>query len=163
MKYLCSLFFILCFLNVFSQESFGRTQEYRKKIRKDVTRNLGFCDIDYAIATIGSKDDENVVVCELTQGCETEPYIKIYSDSRYEPPYFYRDIYYTEGDSLKYAIEEELYIDEATKDTIPWNCQYFFENGKLVDYISHGHGPTEMDDWDPELIFRKFAVVIDDN
>ena len=38
----------------------------------------------------------------------------------------------------------------------PWVCEFFAEDGKLVSLMSLGHGKTEDDHWDPDIIFEMF-------
>ena len=37
-----------------------------------------------------------------------------------------------------------------------WNCEFYIKNGKLIGLISLGHGKTEDDEWNPEIIFQMY-------
>ena len=31
-----------------------------------------------------------------------------------------------------------------------WSGVFYFQNGKLLDHTTNGHGKSELDNWDPE-------------
>jgi len=37
-----------------------------------------------------------------------------------------------------------------------WNCEFYAENGELVALISLGHGKTEDEEWNPDVIFEMY-------
>lgn len=39
---------------------------------------------------------------------------------------------------------------------IGWYCKFYFEDGKLIPYLSHGHRKTENDNWNPESIVKSY-------
>jgi len=63
----------------------------------------------------------------------------------------YREVYYSKKSVLLYAIDSDSY-DQGNV----WECEFFIKNGKLYSEISLGHGKTERDDWDPNIIFEMF-------
>ncbi len=64
----------------------------------------------------------------------------------------YNEKYYLKDGGLIYAYESEIFfslpagIDQGTK----WAGDFYFSKGKLIDYVTLGHGKSELDDWDPE-------------
>lgn len=64
----------------------------------------------------------------------------------------YSEKYYFKDGSLIYAYESEIFfnppegIDKGTK----WAGYFYFSKEKLIDYVTLGHGKSELDDWDPE-------------
>ncbi len=53
---------------------------------------------------------------------------------------------------LKTASESIVYEnDNDNKDIGGWGANYKFQNGKLVDFSSFGHGKSEDEDWNPEI------------
>jgi hypothetical protein len=152
-----SIVLILITFNVFSQENFGKNEEYRKNIYIEVEREMNICKMnEYHLIYEFDEQNEIWEECFATYENEKEPYVIIYKFESLKLPIIYQEIYYTENKKLIFAQETELYISENLKDTIQWNCKYFFENEKLVDLISLGHGKTEEDNWNPDLILEKF-------
>ena len=39
-----------------------------------------------------------------------------------------------------------------------WNCELYIEKGKLISLISLGHGKTEDDNWNPEVIIKMYKT-----
>jgi len=141
---------------MFSQENFGKNEEYKKNIYNEVKREMNICKMnEYHLIYEFDEQNEIWEECFITYENE-KPYGIIYKFESLKLPIFYQEIYYTENKKLIFAQETELYISKNLKDTIQWNCKYFFENEKLVDLISLGHGKTEEDNWNPDLILEKF-------
>ncbi len=155
MNKVLTVLLIFNILIVYSQENFGRDDKFRYDIRAEVNQQLNLCDlIDFHKISELEADNEIFELCEMTYECESDPYFKTYKIESYDSHTFYQEIYYTEKGVLIFAKETELYISK--NDTIQWNCEYFFENGKLVDLISLGHAKTENENWNPELIIKKW-------
>lgn len=57
------------------------------------------------------------------------------------------EIYYFQGRQLVYATESQSPVDGASP---AWSGIYYFKNGKLLDFVTNGHGKSEDDSWDPE-------------
>jgi hypothetical protein len=56
-----------------------------------------------------------------------------------------------ENKKLTTASESIVSVNNDDKEDIHgWMGNYKFLNGKLIDQITHGHGKSETDDWDPE-------------
>ncbi len=37
-----------------------------------------------------------------------------------------------------------------------WNCEFYTENGKLIALMSLGHGKTEDEKWNSDVIFEMY-------
>lgn len=67
------------------------------------------------------------------------------------------EIYALQKGTLIYAFEQVLSDYSNAKNNISWNCEYFFQNGKIADYVSTGHGETEHPEWEPQSILNQWA------
>jgi hypothetical protein len=73
-----------------------------------------------------------------------------YSERYYSTAY--SEKYYFKDGALINAYESEVFflpdlgIDQGTM----WAGDFYFSKGKLIDYVTVGHGKSELDDWDPE-------------
>ena len=143
-------------LNMYSQENFGRTEEFKNNILGKVFKELVSCEMNN-FNSLSELNEHSKIwkECKLPIEIRTNPYIITYKMEFFKSPTYYQEIYYTEDGELIFAQESELFITK-NKDTIPWNCKYFFEDGKLVDLITHGHAKSESDNWKPELILEKY-------
>ncbi len=59
-------------------------------------------------------------------------------------------VYYLDKGELVYAKEGERMNFPSFKDFIGWAGSFYFSKGKLIDFITLGHGKSEVGDWDPE-------------
>ena len=67
-----------------------------------------------------------------------------------------KEIYYSKNGELLYAKEINRYLDKNGEILSNWECEFFLKNGEVYSEISLGHGKTEMDDWDPSIIFKMY-------
>ena len=67
-----------------------------------------------------------------------------------------KEIYYSKNGELLYAKEIHRYLDKNGEILSNWECELFIKDGKLYSEISLGHGKTELDDWNPNIIFKMF-------
>lgn len=60
--------------------------------------------------------------------------------------------FYLKSGKLIHATETiTSYFQEKGKtDSITWSGGFYFENGKLIDHITLGHGKSELEIWNPE-------------
>jgi len=63
-----------------------------------------------------------------------------------------RQTFYLKKSQLIFATELIIsyYTENNKKDSISWNGDFYFSNGKLIDHITLGHGKSETDTWNPE-------------
>lgn len=57
-------------------------------------------------------------------------------------------IFYLKDGQMIYATE--TIISHYGKDSIVWNGGFYFSKGKLIDFITLGHGKSETENWDPQ-------------
>ncbi len=69
---------------------------------------------------------------------------------------YYKEIYYSKKNNLMYAKDLVRYIPSNSTENSVWECEFFLKNGKLYSEESLGHGKTERDDWDPNIIFTMY-------
>jgi hypothetical protein len=60
--------------------------------------------------------------------------------------------FYLKDGSLIYAIERivSYYSENGKTDSITWQGDFYFSKGKLIDYVTLGHGKSEIETWNPE-------------
>ncbi|HEY6505931.1 MAG TPA: hypothetical protein VIZ28_18280 [Chitinophagaceae bacterium] len=60
--------------------------------------------------------------------------------------------YYLQTGALIYAMEQEVsyYPSLGANEYSIWAGDYYFSKGKLIDYVTLGHGKSEDDNWQPE-------------
>ena len=67
-----------------------------------------------------------------------------------------KQIFYLNNGQLIYAIE--TIVSHFANDSITWSGDFYFSNGKLLDYETLGHGKSEIETWDPESdILRSYS------
>ena len=59
----------------------------------------------------------------------------------------HEEVFYFKNGSLIYSTERETPADGAGA---AWSGNFYFQNEKLLDFSTNGHGKSELDDWDPE-------------
>lgn len=91
---------------------------------------------------------------EFWQICETENGKRIIQIDSHEETVLYEEVYFEQNGELVYAEESIKYMPINHYTLQPWTCQFYAENGKLVSLMSLGHGKTEDDEWNPEIIFE---------
>ena len=60
--------------------------------------------------------------------------------------------FYLKNGVLIYATETiaTYFTENGNTDSIVWKGDFYFANGKLIDYVTLGHGKSELDTWNPE-------------
>jgi hypothetical protein len=71
-------------------------------------------------------------------------------------------IFDLENGKLITASESIVSVNDNDKEDIHgWMGNYKFLNGKLIDQITHGHGKSESDDWNPEKeVLENYKTVL---
>jgi hypothetical protein len=70
------------------------------------------------------------------------------------------DIFYVVNMNLVYS-EEKEYSYYLHGDTSKLIGKYYFEKGKLKDYVTIGHEKSEMDNWEPEEdVLKKYKEAV---
>ena len=91
---------------------------------------------------------------EFWRICETDNGKRIIQIDSHEETVLYEEVYYEQNGELIYAEESIKYMPINHYTLQPWTCQFYAENGKLISLMSLGHGKTEDDEWNPEIIFE---------
>ncbi len=91
---------------------------------------------------------------EFWRICETDNGKRIIQIDSHEETVLYEEVYYEQNGELIYAEESIKYMPINHYTLQHWTCQFYAENGKLISLMSLGHGKTEDDEWNPEIIFE---------
>ena len=162
-KYLAIIIHILIswflVMNItYAQEKNGTTfnlsEHQSKSSYRDIVRLLYKKEYsksypEYGISTLNGKE-EIWEVSSLDNGKQ------IWIIDSYADGAFYREVYYSKNGILVYAIDSDRYIKANSFQSNIWECEFFIKDGKMYSEISLGHGKTEHDDWDPNIIFKMF-------
>jgi hypothetical protein len=97
---------------------------------------------------------------EFWKICETENGNRIIQIESHEKTDFYVEVYYEKNRELIYAEESIKYMPINHYILQTWTCQFYAEKGKLISMISLGHGKTEDDEWNPDIIFEMYKIRI---
>jgi hypothetical protein len=93
---------------------------------------------------------------EFWRICETDNGKRIIQIESHEKTDFYEEVYYEKNGELNYAEESIKYMPINHYILQTWTCQFYAEKGKLISLMSLGHGKTEDDEWNPEIIFEMY-------
>ncbi|MBA6157362.1 hypothetical protein H3Z83_12665 [Tenacibaculum sp. S7007] len=93
---------------------------------------------------------------EFWRICKTDSGKRIIQIDSHEETALYEEVYFEQNGELIYAEESIKYIPINHFVLQLWTCQFYAEKGKLVSLISLGHGKTEDDEWNPEIIFEMY-------
>lgn len=66
------------------------------------------------------------------------------------------EYYLVENGNLIFAFERQLFMPLNHTLQMMWNCAYYLSDEKVFYHISLGHGKTEDDDWQPEVIVDQY-------
>ena len=133
---------------------FNLTEHQDKSSYRDIVRLLYKKEYskaypEYVVSTLNGKK-EKWEISALDDGKQ------IWIIESYDDGVFYREVYYSKNGILNYAIDSDRYMKENSINDDVWECEFFIKDGKLYSEISLGHGKTERDDWDPNIIFKMF-------
>ena len=147
---LLTLSLLLCLFNSHAQTALEKEAIIRSEINLEFEKNSLLCDnqVD-AITDIHGKT-EFWSICELDNGN------RILQIESHKENTYYQEIYFEKDGALVYAKETENYIPSNHFTQMPWYCEFYARNGKLIALLSHGHGKTEENTWNPEVIFDMY-------
>ena len=91
---------------------------------------------------------------EFWRICKTDNGKRIIQINSHEETTLFEEVYYEQNGELIYAEESIKYMPVNHYVLQPWTCQFYAEKGKLISLMSLGHGKTEDDQWNPEIIFE---------
>ncbi len=129
-------------------------REKEKKIRLEINtefdEKMTECSAGVAAVSDFNEKTEFWNICELKNGS------RIISIDSHKKDTYYQEIYFEKNGALIYAKETENYIPKNHFTQMAWNCEFYVKNGKLIGLMSHGHGKTEDEEWNPEVIFEMY-------
>ena len=68
----------------------------------------------------------------------------------------YKDYFILKNGKRVYANQSIASTNKKDSDHVSgWSCQFWFRENKVFNMRSHGHGKTELDDWDYEKEMRE--------
>ena len=135
-----------------AQKHEDNEQEIRKEVNTELNNNLLLCDEGItAIADFNGKT-------EYWEICNLENESRIIKIESYKGDVYYQELYFEKNGDLIYAKETENYIPKNHFTQMTWNCEFYIEKGKLITLLSFGHGKTENEEWNPELIFDMYKT-----
>jgi hypothetical protein len=143
-------FSIAIFFSLISTLSFAQDKEF---IKKEIDSEIGriHSQLKEAPVSFSIQAMKKVLHYISYKYVESENnYVMINRQfSRYNDTI--RQTFYLKSGQLIYAREEIIsyYTNKNSTDSIPWSGNFYFSKGNLIDYITHGHGKSELDDWKP--------------
>ncbi len=133
----------------FNLKEHQRKAPYRDNIRHEFSKEYSKQYPTYGISTLNRKK-------ELWKVYSLDNDKQILEIESYNNGMYYREIYYSKNDNLIYAKDIDRSIPNNSFEISLWECEFFFKNSKLYSEESLGHGKTERDDWNPNVIFRMY-------
>ena len=149
-KVLLILILILGVLNCRAQTQREKEEKIRISIDAEFDKNIAECSNQVDAVTDFNGKIEFWKICKLKNGN------RILRIEFYEGDQYYQEIYFEKNESLVYAKELENYLPKNRFIQMAWNCEFYIKNGKLVTWMSLGHGKTENENWNPEIIFKMY-------
>ncbi len=142
------LILIFNFLNCNSQAQREIEEKIRLEINTEFDKNISRCSLNVDAITDFNGKTEFWKICNLGNGSRI-----IQIESHYED-FYYQEIYFEKNGELIYAKEAEIYLPKNHYAQMTWNCEFYAKSGKLIALISLGHGKTEDEEWNPDVIFE---------
>ena len=154
MKWKVYLLLLLIASTAQAQDVFLQEERIRKETRVLYDAADAQCPEQFKYGSNLNATQEFWTVCNLGGG---DRIIKIewYKHESLNS-FTFREIYFEKAGDLIYAKESEDFYMKNQLEAKSWNCEFFTQNGDLLTTMSLGHGKTEMEDWDPEVIFEMY-------
>ncbi|WP_299114656.1 hypothetical protein [uncultured Winogradskyella sp.] len=133
-----------------AQNQSSKEEKIRKEVNNEFDKNLSKCSMEVDVVTDFNGKREFWRVCNLKDNYRI---IKIESHIK---DTYYQEIYFEKKRDLIYAKETENYMPKNQFTQMAWNCEFYTKKGELITLISLGHGKTEDDEWNPEIIFEMY-------
>lgn len=126
-------------------------EEAKKKINLEYTTALAKCSQNVvAVSTYNAKT-------EFWKICSDDKNLRILQIESYEKDILYKEVYFEQNGELVYAEEwmEQMPANHYILNR--WMCKFYMKTGKLSSIASMGHGKTENEDWNPEIILEMYT------
>ena len=133
-----------------AQSQREKEEKIRSEINAEFDQNSSNCSGGIDAVSDFNKKTEFWSICNLKNGNRI---IKIES---HEKETYYQEIYFEKNGELVYAKETENYMPKNHFTQMSWNCEFYAKNGELIALISLGHGKTEDEEWNPDVIFEMY-------
>lgn len=147
---LLTLIMLIGILNCNAQNQREKEEKIRSEINTRFYKNLSECNTGIDTVTDFNGKMEFWSICDLKNGNRI---IKIES---HKEDTFYQEIYFESNGDLIYAKETENYMPKNHFTQMVWNCEFYTKKGELISIMSLGHGKTENEEWNPEVIFEMY-------
>lgn len=157
MKEIILALIFLFFVNFsFAQKDGFQENHFREEIKLELIKNHTACELFWSEKGISDFNGKTEIwsVCDLKNG---NRFLQIES---YKNETYFQELYFELKGKLRYAKETQNYNPKNGFSEMKWNCEFFFENGKLMANISLGHGKSEGEDWNPESIIEMYITRI---
>jgi len=136
----------------FSQNQKELEEKIRDSIDNEFIKNYSNCSLNSknGVTNFNGKI-EFWKICELQDGNRI-----IQIESHSESTYF-QEIYFEKKGKLLYAREAQNYIPINSFEQIRWNCEFYIQNNRVITTMSLGHGKTEDEEWDENMILEMYS------
>lgn len=141
---------MLGIMNCNAQSQRAEEEKMRSEINEIFYQNISECNAEIDAVSDFNGKSEFWNICDLKNGNRI---IKIES---HNADTFYQEIYFENNGNLIYAKETENYMPKNHFTQMAWNCEFYIQNGELITLVSLGHGKTEDDEWNPDVIFDMY-------
>lgn len=121
----------------------------RAKINALYAKNASKCSQKVSAVTNFNDKQEFWRICDTGNG-------RIIHIQSHDATNLYEEVYFEQEGELIYAEESIQYMPINHYQMGIWNCKFYTEKGKLITIMSLGHGKTENDAWEPEIIFEMY-------
>lgn len=93
---------------------------------------------------------------ELWNVCSLENGNRIIQIESHSNEVYFKEIYFEENGELVFAEETENFMPMNSFAQKVWSCKFYIQNSELATIISLGHGKTEDDTWDADIILQMY-------
>ena len=137
-------------LSCYAQTQREKEEKIRSEINTEFDQNSSNCSNGIDAVSDFNNKTEFWNICNLKNGN------RIITIESHEKETYFQEIYFEKNGKLVYAKETENYMPKNHFTQMGWNCEFYAENGELISLISLGHGKTENDEWNPNVIFEMY-------
>lgn len=146
MKFLSTILILFACGHIFAQNTFS--------IKKDIDIKVQRIREDNHLKPVSFSIQAMKKVLHYISYCYTENengYITISRQFSAKNDTITQTFYLIKG-QLIFATEKivSFFIENNLIDSISWSGDFYFSKGKLINYVTLGHGKSELDTWDPE-------------
>ena len=133
-----------------AQSQREKEEKIRSEINANFDQNMSECNAGIDAVTDFNGKTEFWNICDLKNGK------RIITIESHKKDTYYQEIYFEKNGNLIYAKETENYMPKNHFTQMSWNCEFYAKNGELIALMSLGHGKTEDEEWNPDVIFKMY-------